>query len=140
LGRLFLEGLRHRLVNVSNMMATNSCCAECGEEGGASLKVCKACMHARYCSAACQRNHWPKHKKECKQRAAELRDEALFKDPPAKEECPLLPTHATSIDMLCFASTRDYIVRTCLRICESKSRVVESLYGGILFLLREGYL
>ena len=69
--------------------ATARCCAECGEEGGVSLKMCKACMHARYCSAACQRNHWPKHKKQCKFRAAELRDEALFKDPPPKEDCPI---------------------------------------------------
>jgi tetratricopeptide (TPR) repeat protein len=69
--------------------ATVHCCAECGEEGGASLKVCKACMIVRYCNAECQRNHWPKHKKVCKQRAAELRDEALFKDPPAKEDCPI---------------------------------------------------
>ena len=43
----------------------------------------------RYCSAACQKNHWPIHKKECKLRAAELRDEALFKDPQDKEECPI---------------------------------------------------
>ena len=28
-------------------------------------------------------------KKECKLRAAELRDEALFKDPPPKEDCPI---------------------------------------------------
>ena len=28
-------------------------------------------------------------KQECKRRAAELRDEALFKDPPPKEECPI---------------------------------------------------
>ena len=69
--------------------ATTQCCAECGEEGGVSLKTCKACMHARYCSAECQRNHWPKHKKQCKLRAAELRDEALFKDPPPKEDCPI---------------------------------------------------
>jgi len=46
-------------------------------------------MHARYCSAACQRNHWPKHKTACKLRAAVLRDEALFKDPPPKEDCPI---------------------------------------------------
>ena len=46
-------------------------------------------MLVRYCNTNCQRNHWPKHKKECKIRAAELRDEALFKDPPAKEECPI---------------------------------------------------
>jgi hypothetical protein len=57
--------------------------------GGVSLKVCKACMLAKYCSPTCQRSHWPTHKKECKQRAAELHDEALFKDPPAKEECPI---------------------------------------------------
>jgi hypothetical protein len=39
-------------------------------------------------------------RKECKQRAAELRDEALFKDPPAKEECPIcflpIPIHLIS--------------------------------------------
>ena len=68
------------------------CCAECGKEegGGAiSLKMCMSCTSVKYCNAKCQRNHWPKHKKECKLRAAELRDEALFKDPPAKEDCPI---------------------------------------------------
>ena len=65
------------------------CCAECGEEGGASLKACKSCMIVKYCNANCQRNHWPKHKKVCKLRAAKIRDEALFKDPPAKEDCPI---------------------------------------------------
>jgi len=60
------------------------------EEGGiVSLKACKSCMDAKYCNAACQRNHWSKHKKLCKIRAAEMRDEALFKDPPAKEDCPI---------------------------------------------------
>jgi len=71
------------------MNQINACCAECGTDGGASLKTCKPCMSARYCNAECQRNHWPKHKKPCKQRAAELRDEALFKDPPPKEDCPI---------------------------------------------------
>jgi TPR repeat protein len=46
-------------------------------------------MLVKYCNATCQHKHWPKHKKICKQRAAELRDEALFKDPPAKEDCPI---------------------------------------------------
>jgi len=74
------------------------CCANCGEEkGGASLKACKSCMIVKYCNVNCQRNHWPKHKKVCKLRAAEiLCDEALFKDPPPKEDCPIcflpLPT------------------------------------------------
>jgi len=70
-------------------LAMTHCCAECGKEGGVSLKACKACMLVRYCNAECQKNHWPEHKKICKQRAAELRDEALFKDPPAKEDCPI---------------------------------------------------
>jgi hypothetical protein len=67
------------------------CCADCGGMAGEgfTLKACKACMLVKYCNADCQRNHWPKHKKECKQRAAELRDEALFKDPPPKEDCPI---------------------------------------------------
>ena len=46
-------------------------------------------MLVKYCGAKCQRNHWPTHKKDCKRRAAQLRDEALFKDPPPKEECPI---------------------------------------------------
>ena len=66
------------------------CCAECGKEEGVSLKMCKSCLETKYCDATCQKNHWPKHKKACKLQAAELRDEALFKDdPPAKEDCPI---------------------------------------------------
>ena len=67
------------------------CCAECGSEagGGVSLKTCKSCMHVKYCNAECQKKHWPKHKQDCKIRAAELRDEALFSDPPPKEDCPI---------------------------------------------------
>jgi hypothetical protein len=46
-------------------------------------------MQVKYCNAACQKNHWPTHKTACKLRAAELRDEALFKDPPPMEDCPI---------------------------------------------------
>jgi hypothetical protein len=83
---------------MSGMNQINACCAECGkEEGGVSLKACKSCMQVKYCNAKCQKNHWPKHKKVCKIRAAEIRDEALFKDPPPKEDCPIcfipMPAH-----------------------------------------------
>jgi TPR repeat protein len=63
-------------------------CAECGE-GGAGLKMCNACKHINYCSVTCQRRNWPRHKKECKQRAAKLHDESLFKQPPPKDDCPI---------------------------------------------------
>jgi TPR repeat protein len=44
------------------------------------------------------------HKKVCKQRAAELRDEALFKDPPPKEDCPIcfLPMPTKLISCISF--------------------------------------
>ena len=63
-------------------------CAECGE-GGADLKMCNACKHINYCSVTCQRRHWPRHKNECKQRAARLHDKSLFKQPPPKDDCPI---------------------------------------------------
>jgi tetratricopeptide (TPR) repeat protein len=82
-------------------MNINACCAECGAEGGVSLKMRKACMSVKYCDAACQRKHWATHKKECKLRAAELRDEALFKDPPAKENCPICFLPMTRLLLSC---------------------------------------
>ena len=73
-------------------MTTNNCCIEQWgqEEGGVvSLKTCKSCMLVKYCNAKCQRNHWAKHKSDCKRRAAELRNEALFEELPRKEDCPI---------------------------------------------------
>ena len=100
------------------------CCADCGSVAGegVSLKACKSCMLVKYCNINCQRNHWKKHKKECKQRAAELRDEALFKDLPAKEDCPICflpmpvkliacmtlpPANITSVPICDFADAND---------------------------------
>ena len=63
-------------------------CAACGKSGD-GLKACTACKLVKYCNASCQRAHWPKHKKKCKKRAAELYDEALFKEPPPRDECDI---------------------------------------------------
>ncbi|KAL7529179.1 hypothetical protein ACHAXR_002832 [Thalassiosira sp. AJA248-18] len=43
----------------------------------------------KYCNLTCQKAHRPKHIKQCKKRAAEIFDEALFKTPPPKEDCPI---------------------------------------------------
>ena len=59
-------------------------CAHCGKgesgsEGGTvKLKNCVACYVVKYCSVDCQKADRPTHKRACKRRAAELRDERLF--------------------------------------------------------------
>ena len=43
-------------------------CSGCGKQYDLSeprLWVCGACGEARYCDEACQREHWPAHKREC---------------------------------------------------------------------------
>jgi hypothetical protein len=69
------------------------CCASCGIAGvdEIKLKTCTACKFVRYCSVKCQRDHRLKHKKACKKRAAELREETLFKQPESTHEgdCPI---------------------------------------------------
>eukprot|EP00986_Skeletonema_menzelii_P020931 scaffold32715_cov160-Skeletonema_menzelii.AAC.1 len=45
---------------------------------GVKLKDCSACHLVKYCSVKCQRDHRPQHKRGCKKRVAELRDELLF--------------------------------------------------------------
>ena len=57
-------------------------------KGGDGLKTCTACKLVKYCNANCQKVHRPKHKKECKKRAAETFDEALFKQP-RRKDCPI---------------------------------------------------
>ena len=75
------------------MSSTNDiiACANCGkgEESTGDLKACTACKLVKYCNRDCQIAHRPQHKKACKKRAAELYDEALFKEPPPREECPI---------------------------------------------------
>lgn len=69
---------------------TTFMCAECGkaEDGNNSLKFCIACKMVKYCNRDCQVKHRPKHKKDCKKRAAEIYDEKLFKEA-EPEECPI---------------------------------------------------
>ena len=69
------------------------CCANCGiaRIDDIKLKDCSACHLVKYCSVKCQKEHWPQHKKECKKRAAELKDEILFEQPESScyGDCPI---------------------------------------------------
>ncbi|EJK49722.1 hypothetical protein THAOC_31369, partial [Thalassiosira oceanica] len=57
-------------------------CANCGkgsdDEGGVKLRDCTACRLVKYCGVDCQGAHRKRHKRACKQRAAELKDEQLY--------------------------------------------------------------
>eukprot|EP00984_Skeletonema_dohrnii_P008081 scaffold2958_cov162-Skeletonema_dohrnii-CCMP3373.AAC.1 len=71
------------------------CCVSCGiaeaEVDDIKLTECPNCKLVRYCSVRCQRKHRPRHKQACKKRAAELRDELLFRQPESSHlgDCPL---------------------------------------------------
>ena len=70
-----------------------TCCASCGksELDDVKLKPCDDCDLLRYCSDACDQDHRPEHEAICKVRAAELRDEILFKQPESSHhgDCPI---------------------------------------------------
>ncbi len=100
-------------------------CASCGIAGGDDIKLknCTACKLVKYCGVECQRKHRSQHKLACKKRAAELKDELLFKQPESTHlgDCPIccLPIpNATKED------TVRYHIQTCCSklICSGCSR------------------
>ena len=93
-------------------------CANCGkgEEESVDLKACTACYLVKYCNRDCQAAHRTEHKKACKKRAAELHEEALFTQPPQKEDCPIcflpFPPIANAV---CFkACCRKHVCKGCM--------------------------
>ena len=72
--------------------AAEEVCASCGKAAvdDVTLKKC-ACNLVKYCSVDCQKNHRPQHKKLCKKRLAEIRDDRLFTQPNESHigECPI---------------------------------------------------
>ena len=89
-------------------------CAACGK-GSNDLKTCVACMAVKYCGVICQKAHRPSHKKECKQLAREIFDEALFKQP-VPEECPIcfLPLPLSPVETQYQACCGKIICQGCL--------------------------
>ncbi|EJK62638.1 hypothetical protein THAOC_16737, partial [Thalassiosira oceanica] len=88
-------------------------CANCGKQGSnnsVKLRNCTACFLAKYCGVDCQKAHRKQHKKECKQRVAELKDEHLYSQGQEKPEgdfCPIctlpisIPTGEHSVFNVC---------------------------------------
>ena len=70
-----------------------SCCASCGiaEVDDIKLKDCGDCDLVKYCSDECRKDHKSEHEEACEKRAAELRDELLFKQPESNHlgDCPI---------------------------------------------------
>ena len=86
-------------------LITVDVCANCGQEGGGGVKLknCTACLLVKYCGVDCQKAHRKQHKKACKMRAAELKDEQLYSQGHARPEgdfCPIctLPIPITMND------------------------------------------
>ncbi len=72
-----------------------ACCASCGITEIDDVKLvpceCDGCDLVKYCGDECKRAQRLQHEKECKKRAAELRDELLFKQPEGTHmgDCPI---------------------------------------------------
>jgi len=61
------------------------------EVDGVKLKKFDACDLVKYCSNECRKYHKSQHAEACEKRAAELRDEILFKQPESNHlgDCPI---------------------------------------------------
>ncbi|EJK77388.1 hypothetical protein THAOC_00784 [Thalassiosira oceanica] len=87
-------------------------CANCGKLGSDAVKLkdCTACRLVKYCGVDCQKAHRKLHRKACKQRAAELKDEKLYSqglERPEIDYCSIctlpipLPRDRHSVFMAC---------------------------------------
>ena len=92
--------------------AAHHVCANCGKAGddGVKLRNCTACLLVKYCGVDCQKAHRKQHKKTCKKRAAELKEEKLYSQGlqrPEGDFCPIctlpipLPMEEHSVFYVC---------------------------------------
>ena len=95
----------------------------CGitENDDIKLRKFTACHLVRYCSVECQKEHRKKHKKECRKRAAELREELLFKQPENNYlgDCPIccipLPIDQKNVS-LCRVAPKPFVMGALMPI------------------------
>ncbi len=100
--------------------AADICCASCGiaEVDDVKLLKCDDCDLVRYCSDECKEDHRPEHEAICKERAAELRDELLFRQPESTHlgDCPIccVPLNASKLsEFTMFGCCCKFICKGC---------------------------
>ena len=127
-------------------------CANCGKKDGDELKLknCTACYVVKYCSVACQKSHRKQHKQECRERAAELKDEALFSRGHESwyGECPIcmlpLPLdntqsglHACCSKRICSGCELAAIERGMNKICAFCREPTPRLYTATVAMIQK---
>ena len=105
--------------------AADNCCASCGiaEVDDIKLVPCDDCDIVNYCSDECQRYHRSEHELECKERATELRDELLFKQPEG--------THFGDCPICCLPFPLDPL-KSRMQTCCSKAICIGCAYSSIV--------
>ena len=83
------------------------------------LKDCDCCDLVRYCSDVCQEEHKSEHEEACQKRAAELRDELLFKQPECSYlgDCPIcsLPMPLDLLESSMYSCCSKTVCHGCCR-------------------------
>eukprot|EP00984_Skeletonema_dohrnii_P027559 scaffold17118_cov77-Skeletonema_dohrnii-CCMP3373.AAC.3 len=109
--------------NAEAKVAADISCASCGiaEVDDIKLMECDDCDLVRYCSDKCKEDHRPNHEAMCKERAAELRDEILFRQPES--------THVGDCPICCLSLPLD--IKKCVSFpCCSKSICLGCMYAN----------
>jgi hypothetical protein len=75
---LFGDHLSDGLTPPADCRAVKACGAECGkDERTVTLLACTGCNKMLYCSSACQRKDWTRHKPECRDAVEALAREGV---------------------------------------------------------------
>ena len=102
-------------------------CANCGKHGSDTVKLknCNACRLVKYCGVDCQKAHRKQHKRACKQRAAELKDELLYNQGHERPEGDFCPICTLAIP---FLMSEHSVMNTCCmkRICKGCDMAAQS--------------
>jgi hypothetical protein len=70
----------------SSKTAALDSCGYCGESSVAKMKTCSKCRRVKFCSDACNREGWPRHKAQCREWCAEAAKEKGGKHAASVEE------------------------------------------------------